>query len=831
VVTKKVSRADLNDATLVDRLADELARRWRAGERPSVEDYLNRHPELYEQPEAAIELIYEELCLRQEHGQEGRATDLLDRFPQWREQLRALVECHHFLEAGPAAGRFPAPGECLGDFRVVAELGRGAHGRVFLATQPALADRPVVLKLAPRGGEEHLSLARLQHTHIVPLYSVHDDPAGDLRALCMPYFGGATLHELLGRLHGRPPAWRSGGELLEALRQVQAAAPIPLPVEGPACRFLGRVSYMRAVCWLGACLAEALEYTHERGLVHLDLKPSNVLLAADGQPMLLDLHLARGPLAPGEVAPGWLGGTPAYMAPEHRLALAAVAAGRGIPAAVDGRADIYSLGLLLCEALGEGLPPPGRSAVGWLRRGNPQVSVGLADILGKCLADDPQARYRDAAALAADLQRHLADLPLRGVANRSLAERWRKWRRRRPHGPVLLGLLLAVAAGAGLALGYIGHEAHKARTALAAGREHLHRGEAAAARDAWQRGLATAEGLPFHRDLTEELREQLRLAERAEAAGDLHLFVERLRALYGADGQPTADVRAVERRCRAFWQERDRIVRLLGAQSGPEREQVQNDLLDLAVLWTDFRVRLAGKNETAAARREALEVLDRAEELFGPSCVLECERQAHAQALGLAAAGPGRARPRTAWEHYAVGRALFRAGDLEAAESQFDRALALQPQGLWPNFSKGKCAYQRGRHQDALLAFTACVVLAPESGWCFYNRGLAWDALGQAERAMSDYDRALQLDHGLALAAVNRGMLHHHAGRYPEALADLKRGLDGGADPALVAYDRALVHVAQGDRDAARANLRRALEHDPEHRQARALAERLGLER
>src|SRR5207302_5302468 len=120
----------------------------------------------------------------------------------------------------------------------------------------------------------------------------------------------------------------------------------------PACRFLAQATYVEAVCWIGACLADALHYAHERGLLHLDPKPSNALLAADGQPMLLDFHLARAPLAAGGPAPSGLGGTPGYMAPEHQAALAAVAGRHDVPAAVDGRADVYGLGVLLCCAPG-----------------------------------------------------------------------------------------------------------------------------------------------------------------------------------------------------------------------------------------------------------------------------------------------------------------------------------------------------------------------------------------------------------------------------------------------------------------------------------------------
>src|SRR5262249_25701338 len=84
-----------------------------------------------------------------------------------------------------------------------------------------------------------------------------------------------------------------------------------------------------------------------------------------------------------------------------------------------------------------------------LDRCNPHVSLGLADIVHKCLAPRPEDRYQRAGALTADLQRHLSDEPLREVRNRSRRERWRKWRRRRPLA-LPLGLILAVIMGTGI---------------------------------------------------------------------------------------------------------------------------------------------------------------------------------------------------------------------------------------------------------------------------------------------------------------------------------------------------------------------------------------------
>jgi serine/threonine protein kinase len=292
---------------LTATLVEEMIERWRYGKRPLPEEFLERHPDLWNHPEAATDLIYEEICLRQEYGQMIPEEEVLSRFPQWRRQLEVLFDCQRLLGPGSVAPLFPRVGGSLGDFLLLAELGDGVHGRVFLASQASLGGRPVVLKLIPLEACEHLSLARLQHTHIVPVFSVQDHPDRGLRSMCMPYFGGATLSQVFDSLRSRPVSQRSGQDLLDAL--IHAPDSHVQPSCGhqggerelvmPASRALVKATYVEAMCWIGACLAEALQYAHERGLIHLDLKPSNVLLTADGQPMVLDFHLARGPIRHG----------------------------------------------------------------------------------------------------------------------------------------------------------------------------------------------------------------------------------------------------------------------------------------------------------------------------------------------------------------------------------------------------------------------------------------------------------------------------------------------------------------------------------------------------
>lgn len=345
--------------------------------------------------------------------------------------------------------QFPKSGETLAGCKLQAMLGHGGQGQVFLATQPDLGDRPVVLKVTACRGQEHLALAKLQHPAIVPLLFFRDDPERRVRALAMPYLGGVTFLDILEELQEIPLVQRTGRHVVEALDRLQAKSPIPAASVGPARTFLARATYIDGICWLTACLADGLQFAHERGLVHLDIKPGNILLAADGQALLLDFYLAGAPLTSGAAPPAFFGGTGAYMAPEQREAYLAVGADEPIPHAVDGRADIYSLGNVMFELLA-GFPyavietPPAPRLCSL----NPKVSPGLADIVARCLAVRPNERYGEASQLAGDLRRHLANLPLEGAPNRSMVERYRKWRMRSPHElGILMAALVVLAVG------------------------------------------------------------------------------------------------------------------------------------------------------------------------------------------------------------------------------------------------------------------------------------------------------------------------------------------------------------------------------------------------
>ncbi len=283
-------------------------------------------------------MIYEEFCLREEAGETPEPSAFLARYADVASALRRVLDIHGLVGSGthsvsatgtstqsmtrPGSSRgvaFPTAGETIAGFCLTEEIGRGAFARGFRALERQLADRPVALKVARTGSREPQTLARLQHTHIVPIYSYRIDPATGLHLLCMPYFGRVTLARVLGEPSVKTA--HSGAELVAAIDRLSDVDDPPAG-RGSGRLALARRDYARALAWWGARMAEALEHAHEKGVLHRDVKPSNVLVTADGMPMLLDFNLAVVPALDAEAAVP--GGTLDYMAPEQIDELAGV---------------------------------------------------------------------------------------------------------------------------------------------------------------------------------------------------------------------------------------------------------------------------------------------------------------------------------------------------------------------------------------------------------------------------------------------------------------------------------------------------------------------------
>jgi serine/threonine protein kinase len=314
----------------------------------------------------------------------------------------------------------PEPGQRIGDFAIVEVLGEGSFGKVFLARQVSL-DRLVALKVTALRGREARLLASLEHDHIVHVISEELDQAQSLRLLCMQYVPGTTLARIIEVVGGRPRSSLNGRAILDVIDSLSLH---PAPFHPAALRdreLLAEADFAQAVCWIGARLAEALDYAHSRGILHRDIKPANILVSQFGRPLLADFNLSLNMHQLTAFGTARLGGTLAYMAPEH---LDAFDPENATPSTVvDQRSDLYSLGVVLYELLtgrrpfqvaGEEVKCAGESlrALSAVRRSGapsaridlPDAPKGLDHVLRRCLDPDPERRYQTAGELAQALE-------------------------------------------------------------------------------------------------------------------------------------------------------------------------------------------------------------------------------------------------------------------------------------------------------------------------------------------------------------------------------------------------------------------------------------------
>lgn len=242
-----------------------------------------------------------------------------------------------------------APGERVSDFEIVKLVGEGAFAKVYHARQLSLA-RGVALKVTPDVGREARMMAGLEHDHIVTVFSETVMEGVGMRLICMQFVQGATLQQLITKLAEVPEDKRTGDSILAVLDTYDDSGQTLFNAAAMRDReAMSRSEYHAACLYIGACLAEALAFAHARGILHLDVKPANILVNRYGRPMLTDFNVSLTPEDIESKDPAMLGGTLAYMSPEQHYVFTSKDMGR--LATIDARSDLYSLGIVLTELL------------------------------------------------------------------------------------------------------------------------------------------------------------------------------------------------------------------------------------------------------------------------------------------------------------------------------------------------------------------------------------------------------------------------------------------------------------------------------------------------
>jgi len=704
-------------------------------------------------------------------------------------------------------------------------------GVVYEARQVSL-ERRVALKVLPPGlgltdnavrrfTREARTAAQLHHTNIVPVYAIGEDNGSHFYV--MELIRGEPLSRVLNDLRGQ-----GTNPLMDAaVSHVSNAAPgkpegarahEPAPASASSgSAVLNSHSdpssnsrrWFETVANLLAEVADALHYAHGRGVIHRDVKPSNLMFAEDGRLCLTDFGLARVTQEPGMTVSGSFLGTPAFMSPEQ------IAAGR---VAIDSRTDIYSLGAVFYEMLTLQRPFTGESRDKILqailtkdprppRRYNPRIPVDLETICQKAMEKDRDRRYQSAADFANDLRqflhRGLINARRAGIVRRS----WKSVRRHPVASAVVVGLLVVASVSIFAQRQYAGRSEESARRLVAAAELDLREGTYRQGLKKTERALAIAPGM--------------REARRARA-----------RLLFEANSNPRETVllaREILHENPDDWEAHGWlvfagvIVRLGDIPVEQHLAALERHAPDTAEAWYV-------RGLSAPSNAERIWAFDRVLELDpGHAMALpwraQAKRQLHDTASAITDAMAAIiARPRsTRGRRFLAGIYTWDLRDYNRALDEYDRAAAVDPEDPWVYKERSR-VYQPLNLDDRerrIEEMDRAVALAPNDTSVLAERARALNAASRPEAALADARRGVEFEPnypptwGPLLSALWRLERRDELRATMEELRTLAASWPNRRGAAL-AY-RILSHRYRllGDHDEAAATAERAVELDP----------------
>lgn len=847
--------------TELDRYVEAFEEEVAENDSLSIEGFLpaEDHP-LYRK--IVTEMIRVELEWRHQRGHTSTLEEYIDRFP-WladdeasrniieQEELRCreseLVKGNHdesnvdFADqSNKRAGRlasdstlpWPEVGDRVLDFEVIDVLGQGTFGRVFLAIQGELSQRKVVLKFTKGVTMEPQWLARLQHSNIVPIYSVHR--FGPFQVICMPFFGRQTLiHELEQDGAGQPnskfsatrtdspialahtqPATSSIDEQsfsstarktgIERVSQAETLSDLPTargslaksqPVTMKSNRKQEQLRVGRIVDQM-VNIASGLAHAHRRDVLHGDLKPANILIADDGTPMILDFSLSKtrkSQASEFQIA----GGTLPYMSPEQ---LRTMDAGGSVTLA----SDVYSLGVVFYQWLFGDLPyetpairtkaelddlikqrdsfraqcPPNTR---WL-------SPDLWQIVSKCLDVDPSRRYESSQSLYEDLEAHRQHRELQHAPNTSVMERVRKWRMRHPLLGSVASLLIACLMLIGL-LSVVGVVA-------------------------WQnyQEAAAIQSVRRFEDGLSEVQSHLS-SEPLIVSDPIEAYEDSIRLMSVWKDDKTGQFEPL-----------DQLV-ALDAET-QKRTVVQ--VAELQFLTAALLVAKPSSFPEINPLERALELNVAAQRLFAeidrpfPNAYLE-QRAILCDRLGRPEeASRFRERISTtadgsdSQQAYLDAVAAYSNGDYQLARQRSEAATEANPVDFAAWFVQGNVLYKLRRFVEAEACYTRCLTLQPTSSFARLHRGLCRIESQQWDSAREDLNRLLGWELAKETILFNLALCDYQTLDFPKALEKLDRVLSRDPKHIRALLLRSRVRLANGNAEGSETDRQQALQMEPE---------------
>jgi eukaryotic-like serine/threonine-protein kinase len=671
----------------------------------------------------------------------------------------------------------------IADHEILDEIARGGMGVVYRAREPH-SGRVVALKcvLAYQGDSDHVvarfrreaeTAAQLEHPNIVPIYQVGETADG------FPFY---TMK------------YAVSGSLLQA--------------RGPL------LTHPRQSAALMVKVARAVHYAHEKGVLHRDLKPGNILLDSHGEPLVSDFGLARCEAISGYLTRSLSSfGTPGYIAPEQA---------DGPAAKLTPAADIYSLGTILFELLTGRTPFVGDNAFTVMRQSAeepapklrslaPNADRDLEIICARCLEREPADRYRSAAELADDLERWLHDQPIK-AASPSIARRTRRWIRRNRALAASLAALAVVGVGS---LAWL----YQTQEIQAAMRENYLAARSVVVLPFLD--LETASGDPVAaQEVANSLRSQLERVGPAEVVASEAPGWTKLEDIRKAARQVRART-VLTGTVRTVAGKRRLALRLVDPGTGTtlcsailNQDEVQSaanrtenwardihkflnadNWLDLVSSRADPGVRNETAYDAMKAGREFVSGytvyhLDQAISLYRKALAIE-PNSALAHAYLAMAAGS---------RFHFVADPTF----LELGKSEAMTALTLEPNSVEAHRALSGVYFQEGKLSDALEEALRTVEMGGFEENITIFLGMTLDSLGRPDQALSWYRIASRLQAKPGEAEPTIGDSWVKLGDDEQALRAYDRAIELQPGSFQGAVGKAHVYVLRGEFDAAR---------------------------
>jgi tetratricopeptide (TPR) repeat protein len=771
--------------------------------------------------ENIIEQAIQQFIDAQLRGQNPDINDLVKQYPEFEDRIRQRIQNFQRINGlfdclmqaddsdfAPEIAEHNLIGQTLGDFKILSMIGTGGMGAVFLAHQISL-DRDVALKVisdisgarkksVERFGREAKVLAKISHPNIVPIYEVGQE--GPYSYFAMEYVKGVSLNRVIDAVRKAPASQKASNVMSKCL----AGGCVCVDEQAEAGDNGAEIDtdYIINISRVIISIASALDYAHKQGVLHRDVKPSNILIKPDGTAKLVDFGLARAETQQTITMTGEFFGTPTYVSPEQIRR----------PETVDCRSDVYSLAATYYECLTLRPPFEGDTVNETLTRVIsrpvvppkkycPRLSTDFNTVLLHALEKSPEDRYQTAAGFAADIENVLDFKPI--TAKRpSITQRTYKTLRRNPLKFVMVVVcILVIVLGYFLFCNYT-QKRNKAMArkleAIAAG--YFVSGDYVEALRYYKKAIAQ---YPFNAATYSEIGtcyQQLKQYPKAIEAykqaiaiePDYTIAIGALAGIYYSQGRYDDALEMYEK-----------VIKI---KPNPQTYRMIGLLLDITGRCEEaveaFRNAIKTNPKDAIAYNDLGTVyfkLNRAEEAI----------KAFEKAKEI--------DPNCAFAYNNLGSFYYNSGKYEKAIELFTKATNLEPKFYLAYINLGLAHSTLRNYPEAANAYKRAIELNPKDAIIFNNFGFALERSGHPKEAEEVYKKAIKIDPNCFEAYNNLGLIYSDSNNYREAIQLFNKAIEIKPNNAIAICNLGVAYKGLGNYVQSIKCYEDAIEKDPNY--------------